>query len=513
MHTKSSIKNLVVALIGQVFGLIISFVARIIFLKILNSDYLGINGLFTNILTMLTLVELGIGPAMVFSLYKPLAEEDKEKIKSLMNLYKKIYRTVGIIILILGFVTLPLYPLFISEAPNIENLNLIYLLFISNTAISYFYSYKRSLIICDQKRYIATIYRYGFFFLLNIVQILILLIMKNYILYLVLQVLFTWLENLFISRKADKMFPYLKEKNIAKLEKEEIDKIKKNSTAMVAHKVGGIVVNSTDNMIIAKLVSLTIVGIYSNYLLIIQALETIILQIFNSIIASIGQIGAKDEKEKLKDIFNKTFFLNFWIFGFCSICLIILFNDFITLWIGDKYIFTNYIVITIVIMFYLKGIRRTVLTFRDALGLFYKDRYKPIFESIINLVVSIILAMQFGVIGVFLGTIISTLTTSLWVEPLILYKYGFNEKVRKYFIRLTQYTSIGIISYLATYLITSFITKLTIITFGIKLLICAIVPNLIFLLVFYRTYEFKYFLNLGKEIIRKTFNKKEVKGC
>ena len=221
MRTISSILNLIVAFGGQFIGIIISFVARIIFLQILNAEYLGINGLFTNILTILSLAELGIGSAMNFSLYKPLAEKNKEKIKSLMYLYQKAYRIIGIIILTLGIAITPLLPYFINEMPSIpENIYFIYVLFVVNTGISYFFSYKRALIISDQKRYIATFYRYGFYFLLNLAQIICLVVTKNYILFLVLQIIFTLLENIFVSMKADKMYPYLKEKNVGKLLKE-----------------------------------------------------------------------------------------------------------------------------------------------------------------------------------------------------------------------------------------------------------------------------------------------------
>ncbi len=196
-RTSSSIKNLIFALVGQAAGVGINFIARMVFLKILTAEYLGLNGLFSNILSMLSLMELGVGSAMTFSLYKPLAIEDKEKVKSLMSLYRKAYIIIGILILVIGLAITPLLPYFIDEMPNInENINLIYILFVVNTAISYFYSYKRSLISSDQRRYIATAYRYGFYFFLNIAQIIVLYITKNYLLYLLTQIIFTFMENL-----------------------------------------------------------------------------------------------------------------------------------------------------------------------------------------------------------------------------------------------------------------------------------------------------------------------------
>lgn len=502
-RTKKSLINLITAFIGQIFGVIISFIVRMVFVKYLSSEYLGINGLFTNILTMLSLVELGVGSAMTYSLYKPLAENNKEKTKSLMSLYKKAYNIIGIIVLVLGIGFTPFYKCLISEVPNIPNLNIIYILFVINTGVSYFYSYKRSLIICDQKKYITTIYRYGFYFLYNLAQIIVLVLTKNYILYLICQVISTILENIAISIKADKLYPYLKEKDIKPLEKEEYIKIKKNVFAMMFHKIGGMVVNSTDNIILSRFVSLVSVGLYSNYYMVINGLEIITNQIFDAIVASVGNLGVSESKEKIKSVFNKVFFMNFWIFSFCSICLVTVFNDFIQIWLGQEYVFEFSVVVIIVIAFYLKGMRKTVLTFKDATGNFYHDRYKPIIESIINIIVSIILAKKMGVAGVFLGTIISTVTTSLWIEPYVLYKHVFKEKVFSYFIKLTVYTIITIVVCSFTYWLSLFVTQVSILGILFKLIICLIVPNIIYIILFNKTEEFNYFKNLVKRIFNK----------
>ena len=502
-RTKNSIINLITAFIGQIFGVAISFLTRMIFVKYLSSEYLGINGLFTNILTMISLAELGVGSAMVYSLYKPIAEENIEKIKSLMNLYKKAYRIIGIVILTLGIGFTPFYRYLISEVPNIPNLDIIYILFVINTGISYFYSYKRSLIICDQKKYIATIYRYGFYFIYNVAQIIVLVATQNYILYLMCQVISTVLENIAISIKANKMYPYLKDKNVKPLEKQEFNKIKKNVFAMMFHKIGGMVVNSTDNIILSKFVGIVSVGVYSNYYMIINGLELVTNQIFDAIVASVGNLGAKESKEKVKSVFDKVFFLNFWLFSFCAICLMCVFNNFIELWIGKEYLFELSVVVVIVIAFYLKGMRKTVLTFKDATGTFYQDRYKPIFESIINLIASIILAKKFGAAGVFLGTIISTLTTSIWVEPYVLYKYVFKEKSFTYFYKLIMYTILGICVCALTYWTCLKITYTGILAIIIKLIICLIIPNVIYIILFRKTKEFKYYKGLVKRIWKK----------
>lgn len=510
-RTRSSIKNLMFAIVGQAAGVAINFVARVVFLRILTAEYLGLNGLFTNILSMLSLMELGVGSAMTFSLYKPLAINDKERVKSLMSLYRKAYIIIGILILVVGIAITPLLPYFIDEMPDIsENINFIYILFVVNTAISYFYSYKRSLIISDQRRYIATAYRYGFYFLLNIAQIIVLFVTRNYIWYLVTQIIFTFMENVCVSKKADKMYPYLKEKDIKKLEKNDTEKIKKNVIAMIGHKIGGIVVNGTDNLVLSKFVGLTEVGIYSNYYLVINALNIILGQVFTAITASVGNLVATTNKEKVHDVFKKTFFLNFWLYGFASICLVLLFNNFITIWLGSEYLFSMDIVLVLSINFYITGMRKAILTFRDATGLYWEDRYKPIVESIINLVVSIVLVNIIGTVGVFIGTFISTITTCFWVEPYILYKYEFKEKVSSYIKKYLIYTLIGIIVGLITFFITNMIVPVNIWMFIVKAVLCVIIINGAFILIFHKTDEYKYFKNMLVSVLLSKIRK--IKG-
>lgn len=505
MRTKSSIINLTVAMIGQSLGILVSFFARIVFIQVLGTEYLGLNGLFTNILSILSLVELGIGPAIIYSLYKPLAERDTEKIKSLMRLYQKAYIGIGITILVLGICFTPFLDRFIKEIPNIPHIHFIFLLFVINAAISYFYSYKRSLIISDQKRYIATAYRYSIFILLNIIQIIILYLTHNFILFLICQIVATLIENILVSKKADKLYPYLREKNIQKVDKPTIEQIIRNVRAVIVHKIGGVVVKSTDSLIIAKFVGLVGVGLYSNYLLIINALEMITSQIFTSITASVGNLGATESNDKKRQIFNIVLFINFWIFGFISISLLALLNPFIQLWIGEEFILDTSIVIMIIINFYLSGMRKGVLTFRDALGLYWYDRHKPIFESIINLVASLLLVKELGMIGVFIGTFISTLTTCFWVEPYVLYKYGFNSSVFSYFRRYILYTIITIITCVVTIFVTKFISDVTIINFIFKTFVCVLIPNVIFFMVFHRTKEFKFILNMTNKMIFRKF--------
>lgn len=346
---------------------------------------------------------------------------------------------------------------------------------------------------------------------MNIAQILILILTQNYILYLVIQIFFTFAENIAISLKSNKMYPYLKEKSNVSVSKETTVEIKKNIFAMLMHKIGGMIVNSTDNLILSKYVGLAAVGVYSNYNLITDAVNRIMSQIFLSVTASIGNMNAlctEKNLAKLEKTFDKMFFLNFWVYGFCSCCIWILSNPFISLWLGSSFLFDHFVVFVITLNFYITGMRKSALTFREATGAFYYDRWKPIFESIINIVASIILAKKLGTAGVFLGTIISTLSTCIWVEPYILYKHIFQKSARKYAFHFILYTVLSLAACaLTSFLVSCLTISNVLLSFICKCLLCLTIPNLLFLICFYKTEHFQFFIHLLYSIIERLFAK------
>ena len=338
-RTNAVFKNLTIGIAGQLFNLILGFVSRTVFIQQLGVVYLGVSGLFSNIFSILSLVELGIGSAIIFSLYKPIAEKDEIKIRTLMNLYAKLYRTIGVTIFILGLSLLPFLKFLIKDQTDITNLSLIFLLYLFDTVISYFFSYKRSLFNADQKAYINIINDNIYLFLSKIIQISVLIITQSFIVFLLIQILFNFLSNLSISIKAKKSYPYIKSKSRDKLSSEEFKSIKKNIVSIFLLKAGGVVVNGTDNILISSFIGIVWVGIYSNYLLLIGIIQTLINQIFTPMTASIGNLINSKSKERSLEVFYRVYFLNFLIYGFCSICLFILLNPFIKLWIGEEFLF------------------------------------------------------------------------------------------------------------------------------------------------------------------------------
>lgn len=482
--------------------LILRFALRTAFIYSLSQEYLGLSGLFTNILSLLSLAELGIGTAITFSLYKPLAENDEKKLAILMRLFKRAYIAVGGSVLVAGTLLTPFLGFFISGMPDVPHIQAIYLLFVVNSGISYFYSYKSSYVIANQKRYVVTNNTYLLNTLCAICQIISLLLFGNYILYLAIQIAFTVISNIRISLIADKMYPVLKAKSNGVLDGDTKHTILENIGAMVFHKIGQVIVFSTDSILLSKMFGLLIVGIYSNYTMIINALEGILSQFFSAIAASIGNLCADSDKRHQNDIFYVVFFLNFWMFSFSTIAVGILMQPFIKVWIGDGYLMTAECVTFIVINFYLKGMRQTTITFDTSYGLMRHYKYMPVPECIINLGMSIVLAYILGPVGILAGTTMSTIFAPLWIEPRTLFKYGLKTSIRKYVKRYIIYalftgSVFALLNWGLSYFQLAGIQGLI-----IRLICVLIVPNALICFCFYRTEEFKYMYLLVKKLER-----------
>lgn len=493
---KKSVRNVSYAVVGYAVSLGLQLLNRLVFVRFLSTEYLGINGLFSNILSMLALSELGVGSAIVFALYKPVAEHDIDKIKSIMNLYRRLYTIIGCMVLLSGAVLTPFLQFFIKEMPDIPLLRVYYLLYVLNSGISYFYTYKRSLIICDQEEYISTTTTMAASVATRLVQILVLFLTRNYLLFLLVQIVFTRAENAVIARIADRRYPYLKEKNCKPLAKADTDGIRKNVMAMMVHKIGEVVVNATDNLIVSKILGLASVGLLSNYSLVFETISGLVIKMFSAITASLGNLTVMESREKAETIFYRILFGNFWLISFCTICLYCLIQPFIIVWLGESYLLSQGLVLSLVGCFYLAGMRRTALQFRTAAGLFRQDRYKAILESAVNLAVSIPLTLYIGITGVKLGTCISTLTTSFWIEGFILFKYYFKKSASAYLLRQVFYVLIACLTGGAAAFLCSRIPGQSVLSFCAKAIVCAAFVNGCYVVLFFRRPEFVYYKEL-----------------
>lgn len=507
-RTEYSILNIVTGLGGYAVNTILGLVCRMVFTRTLSADYLGISGLFTNILTMLSLAELGIGSAIVYALYKPLATNNREKVASLVKFYGKCYQTIGIVVGVIGVAIMPFLDLLIKQQPAIkESLYLIYGIYLFNTASSYFFSYRSSLIMAAQQNYIVTGVNYLITISQSVLQMIWLFVTHEYIGYLIIQAIGTLVYNITISYIAKQKFPYIAAKNIKPLEKEEKSSLIKNVRALVIWKLSGLLVNSTDNIIITYFSGLSAVGLSSNYTLLSGTLNSLLNQIFNGITASVGNLNAVESKEKKMAMFYSINLANFWMFGWASIGIFVISTDIVQLLFGENYILPLNIPFVIALNFYMVGMQNAVWTFKNTLGLFRPGRYLLILTAIINLVCSICLGKMWGLFGILFATSISRALTNTWYDPYAVFKYGFKESVLTYYMKYTFYAMILVITGAICYGICALIDFSVWINVILKFTVCCIIPNFIFLICFYRTSEFEYFKNLFIRLMKKILHR------
>lgn len=505
MRTLNSLKNVVGSLANSLILNLLRFISRIVFVKVLADVYLGVNGLLSNVLGLLALAELGIGTAISYSLYKPLSDKNDEKCKSLMLFYKRAYQIIALVVLIAGLILLPFLPWFIKDTTGIENLSLIYLIFLGNMVITYLFSYKRTLIIADQKNYKIMPFIIFFNFLTTILQIIILLIFKNYILYLLIQTLCIFLENITINRYINKQYPYLKYISSADpIEKEELKDIKTNIKSLMLHKIGSYVLTATDNLVISKFIGIVTVGIYSNYVLIHSAISNFIYTFVNNVTASFGNLIAEGNKEKSYKVFSEMNFITFSLYGVSMICLIFVFNPFIELVFGAKFLLPFGVVVLMMLNYYLVGINQVPVTAQSAAGIYKYDKFVPLIEAFLNLVLSIIFVHYMGLAGILLGTFVSYLLP-LIIKPFIVFKYVFDKNIFYYFKTFFGQVFTLILSGVFVFCILRFINvDSLILQVAINFILSLLLPTIIIILIYGKTEEYISAKNRIKFILGKT---------
>lgn len=341
-RTKNSIKNFSISLAIQIVTLIVTFANRTIFIRILNRDYLGINGLFANILTILSFAELGLGSAILYSMYKPVRDGDVRKLSALYNLYKKAYRIIAVVILVAGVLVVPVLPYILNGTPDVaEDIRVIYILFLANTVCSYVFAYSKSLFTVHQRDYINVIVERTAHIICVILQLLFLWFTHNYIGYLFIQIATTLIGNLVIYILCNSKYRNITSDKTAALEKTEIKDVFSNIRSIMFYKVGSVILNATDNIIITRIIGVSIVGVCSNYTLLISTVEALLSKALNTIVASIGNLNASNSSETKQMVFRELNFCVYWVYGFCSIELAILINKTISIWIGNTYVIND----------------------------------------------------------------------------------------------------------------------------------------------------------------------------
>lgn len=511
MRTYNTARNAAVGLTTKMINLLLAFAVRTVFIYTLSTVYLGVSSLFSNVLTVLNITELGIGSAIIFAMYSPLAKNDREKLKSLMRLYRNAYLIIGCVVFAVGMAITPFLPHLLKGSTDKVDIYIIYYMYLAQSVLSYWlFAYKRSILEADQKNYIvlfldcaANIVRYA-------VQISALIFLKrtpelSFYIYMAIGTVYSVASNLIIAKKVDKLYPFLLEKSVLPLDAEERKSIIKNTFALSISRVSATVNGSADSIIISAFISVSMVGLYSNYLTLTGAVMSILAIVFNSFTASIGNLYVTETKEKSKQIFNCLHFMYSWIYGFCSICFFVLLNPFIaSVWLGTDYLLPNLTVLTLAGDTLISGVIGAVSKYRDACGLYWQNRYRPLVTVTINVVLSILFVKEFGwgVPGVLFATIVSKLTGTIWIDPYVVFKYAFNEKPFRFYLKYT----LSILLVVATALPIAAVSRMmpvnSLAAFFERIAMCLVFPNFIWYLLLRKTKEYEYFEVLAKVFLK-----------
>ncbi len=490
----NSVKNISFGLLTQVIQMVLGFVSRTIFIRYLAIEYLGVNGLFTSILTMLSLAELGITSAILYALYKPLAEKSEEKIATLIRYFKKIYLVIAGVVAFLGLCILPFLHQIVDNPPQQlgDDLHLIYLLFLFNTVASYFFYYKISLFQADQKSYVISKRNIVIFIIQNSLQILSLVLFQNFLLYLFIQLVCQLGGNLYLSQLVKKHYPFLSQYKNALVEQEVKDQIWLNlkSTALV--KIGGLLVNNTSNIVLNYFSGLKSVGLLSNYTLLIGLASGLIMQVFAGLTGSIAHVNVKETLAKKREVFQIVNFANFWVYGLATVCIIVLLNDFITLWIGASYILSFDVVLILALNFYMVGMQNAVWTFKSTFGLFKQGRWLVIGTAVLNLVLSFVLGSYFGLFGILLAIAIARAVTNSWYDPYVVFTIALEQNAKEYFIKYLKYVLVLLFILAVLLGIFSLIPFKGLPGLLFKLILCLVVTNSFIYLIFRKSIEMNY---------------------
>lgn len=488
-RTKNSIRNIAVSISCQFLMLIFSFLSRTVFIKILGAEYLGINGLFQNILSVMSLADLGFGTAVIYALYKPLADNDKNKITQIINYFKKVYNIIAIVVFVVGVALIPFLDYLVNMDQNIPYLRFYYFLFLLETVCSYLVVYKSALLNADQSSYIVKTIRTIFNIVSHIVKLFVLFITKSFTAYVFVQVLSVVISNLFIQFVADKRYPYLK-RNVKKLDANSCKDIMSNVKSLFLYKIGSVILNNTDNILISVLVGTISVGYYSNYSLLFGTVVTFSELLFGSLNASVGNQYAEKDSDKLEETFNMLNFASFWVYGFCCTTLFCLMSDFISLWLGSSYIFDDITVFIICLNIFVVGMMSSVVTVRTATGIFKKTKYIYCITAILNIVLSIVLGRKFGIAGIIFATVVSRFLTNVWYEPLIIFRDVFKKSFCKYILTQIGYYTLFIVPCFVIWFIKQNIEKITLSGFIIETVLCFLSINSLYFIVFYKNKNF-----------------------
>ena len=495
-RTKNATRNIIFGVILRAYQIIVPFLMRTAMIYLMGVQYLGLNSLFTSVLQVLNLAELGVGSAMIYSMYRPIAEDDNTTICALMKLYRTYYRLIGLIIAVVGCILTPFIPKLISgDIPQGINIYILYLLNLGATVLSYWlFAYKNSILQAHQRTDIVSKVTLITNTIQYVLQLFVLWIFKNYYLYVIVMLVTQALTNIVTAIMADKIYPQFKPKG--ELHKEEIHQINQKIRDLFTAKLGGVVVGSADTIVISAFLGLTTLAVYQNYYFIMNSICGFITVIFSAITAGIGNSLVTESSEKNYNDFKKFTFIICFILCICCCCFVGLYQPFMKLWVGKKFMLSFSFVILFCILFYCLELAMVWATVKDAAGLWHSDRFRPLIGACANLIMNIVLVQVIGLYGIILSTVFSYIFISMpWLIH-NLFKFLYNESLKVYLKDLSMYILVAILATTITTIICRKITFVGIFELVFKGIISIIIPVS-------KKEEFKESIKLVKKMLKK----------
>lgn len=502
-RTKNAGRNIVFGGILKVYQILVPFLMRTAMIYFMGVEYLGLSSLFSSILQVLNLAELGVGSAMVFSMYKPIANDDETTICALLSLYRKYYFIIGLVIAAIGTTLTPFIPKLIkSDMPGGLNVYILYLLNLAVTVLSYWMlAYKNSLLQAYQRVDITSKVTLFTTTIQYALQIVILITFKNYYVYVIVALATQAMTNILTAFVATKMYPDLIPKG--KLPTEQIKEINHRIRDLFTSKVGAVIVNSADTIVISAFLGLTVLAIYQNYFYILNSIIGFVTIIFNACMAGIGNSIIVETKKKNFEDLKKFTFIVAWIAGFCTTCLLCLYQPFMDIWVGKNLELEFSAVICFGIYYFIYEINQLLNTYKDAAGIWHEDRFRPLVTALANLVMNLIMVQFWGIYGVILSTVLSTLLVGMpWLLHNLFTVLFSKEQLPLYLKKLSFYGVITLANCIITYFVCSFIQMDKLLTIIVRGIVCCVLPNFIYFVVYCKTPEFKESVQLADKMTK-----------
>ncbi len=500
---KYSKKNILSGIFNQMIRLGFAFVVRTAIIYVLGAEYQGLNGLFSSILQVLNLTDLGFSTAITYILYKPISRHDTVNICALVNYLKRIYLVIGIVILVLGLCITPFLSYLIKgDVPSDVNIYLLFLVYILNSAVSYLlFSYKSTLITAMQRQDVVSNIYTAVSVVTNVVQLILLSVFKNYYAYIVILPVGTIANSILLQVFSKKIFPEIRPDG--EIEHDTKKELSKQVRAVFIGKVGDVARNSFDNIVLSMMFGLLVVTIYGNYYYIFSAVYGSMSIIVHGIMASVGNSIASESVDKNYNDMKVVDFLFMWIVSWCSICMLCLYQHFMLIWMNgnQKMLLSNFNMVLFCVYFYFINMTYVRSMYLDGFGLFHECRFAYVAEALLNLILNFVLGYFFGVSGIIIATILTILILNFITRTNILFRNYFKRKPSEFYLNHFFYFCATTVAAVVSYLICSLVGDVGVIGLVIKLLICLILPNLILFLFYYKRSEFKFSLKLVKRIL------------